>query len=355
MKVISFLILIFSVFVLGCKENSPNLKIEGTYRIISIRDSLKVMNSDSFRYLSGVKEIFQIGKDSLLVIPDKDNVFYITNNDLEIIDIHNFKNNEFMIKPPIMGTALYNNEVYFVDMSFVVKKYNIQTRIVRALPLMNRANNMLDVYNDSTIIGTEQMIEYPALVYGNGRPFKDENKILIGTKSKGKTFAGVPIYAEKEDYGDFSFVKAEIAYSRVFKDKMYYIFNLSKKVMIYDIEGKFLNSAELLVDDSYYKTPSESYMNGRKGISFSELTSQPLVPYNNYLTHLFRSESGKNPEIICYDLEFRPIAKYQIDNEKNGNVSFIRRYWFCNNKLYTTNGFNGITVFEMVRNNDEAK
>jgi len=334
------------VLMTSCKSPELKLKTAKVYKKISQHETLKNRTENKVYYIRGIKNIFSYGKDTLIVIPESDRVFYVTNNNLEVIDVIDFKNIEYMVNPPIMGVAMLNKEIYFIDITFKLKKYNIAAKKVTIMPFRNRGNNILAVYDEANTYTTETNPEYPTYVIKNERPIKDEQKILLGIKSKGVDIRGNPIYTDISEYGSTEYTKYEVVYVQVQNSKIYFTFRLSRKVLIYDLNGYFIESKILLVDDDYYKPPEMQHANGRKTLVFSEINAQPLCYSDGYLTQLYRTKSGNEPSIVCYNDKIEPVCRYIIQNNNKSGEAYIRLYWICNKRLYTTNGMNGITIYE---------
>ena len=347
MKRISIIFVAILLFITSCKTKELEMSVVKVFNKVSKHETLKAKGSDKQYYINGVKDIFSYSNDSLIIVPEGENVFYLTNNDLEVLEVHDFKNKEFMLNPPILGVSFYNKELYFLDISFQLKKYNFKTKTIKKLQFKNRGNNTLDVYNDSTSVTTETNPEYPTYIIENSKPRKDDTKLLIGIKSKGESMMGVPIYADIGEYRGIENTKFEVAFVKIFNEKIYFSFKLLKSVFVYTLDGKFLYSKPILVDEEYYHSPELKYANGKRTLYYTEINSQPLRPFNGYLTQLYKTESGNDPSIICYNDKLEPVSRYLIKNDYKNGETYIRLYWFCNNRLYTAHGFvDGITIFK---------
>ena len=346
MKTKIVLLMVLLLLLQSCQKNGTDISIAGEYNILSIHTTLKDKSGNKEYYFKNIANIFSFGDDSLVVIPQDEKKVYITDNDLNVLDVHDFENCDFLIKLPVYGTALYNKELYFIDITFQIKKYNFYSRMITSLPAANRGNGSFYVYNDSVSVTTEQSPEYPTFVSNNGKPEKVDSKILAGIITKGKDFKGIPLYVDKDIYSQIDFVKSEKAYVNIFKDKIYIIFMISKKVLIYDLSGKFLKVTDIIVNDDFYHSPSSKMVNGRQWYFFASLTAQAFGTDNGNLTYMVRNKAGNNREIIYFDEEVQPVRKYILNNSNRSEETYINCFWLCNKRVYTTSGFNGITIYK---------
>lgn len=321
----------------SCTDKRLDIPIDSVYSKSAWFENIRDKNGIEYP-ISAVNNIFEYGPDSLLIVPEKDNRIYITNNNLEILEVISYEDQKERIREPVYSTCLYGKDLYFVDLTLKLKIFNLKKGEIEQLNNGYCGNNGLSVFNENIMVGTENN---PQLVKG-----KNEKIICLGYIVRKRENDVIPVMTNENDYGDIKFLKGEIAFAAIYKEKIYIIFLVSKSVLIYDLEGKFLKREKVYVGDGYYQTPRIETEKGRETIIVSGLTMQPLRYYEGYLSQLVNEKVGNEVWLICYDENMTPVKKVLMKNTNKPGGTYFSKYWHCNGNIYVTNDFNGITIFK---------
>ena len=277
----------------SCTIKNSDIPVEAVYEKESQHLSLKDKNGNVY-YFNSISNIFCYSSDTLIIIPEKDNKLFVTNNKLTIYDVHDLNEYGHILRQPTYGWALFGKDLFFHDITLRIKKYNIITRKMEVLKYSNIGNKELSVGSYNIFVGTENYIQ-------KAREKEKGNILCVGYISKENDIKGIPLLVKYKDYGPIEYIKAETAYSSIFYDRIYVIFVISNKVLLYDLNGNYITTKELCVSDEYYKKPEIEYKNGKATYNITGLTMMPLQQYEGYLSHLMMEKDGSDVSLVLYD------------------------------------------------------
>lgn len=335
MKIQILLGLYCFLIITGCKNSnkvedisdvsdSTNISLENL-SLIKTQDYLTF--KDSVIYLSD--RVVVKGGVNRLVFVDKLKA-YVTDLNLNIQKIISFEDKDYFFEGRIFDIELIGNKLLLIDKSNIVKEISLnEDNEINKINLDIESSN--STYNGSVLsmvrVGDSKILTSnfvtEAQYYSNniefGKLFDLEGNFKNTFRIKS---------SEADTYwrtlGDWCWVS-------YYKNKVYFFFTISRKVFVFNINGKLLNVYELEVDKRYWQEPivGETQTTIKDGATMTSKYSNyvsicwksPQIK-NGYIYALMYQGKEKGPKIVKYNLDLELIEEKESDNTVPGYMNY---------------------------------
>ena len=353
MKQKYFIVYAFTFLMLISCESNKNNKFENEavdydstdislQRLSLLKSQDYLTYKDSLIFLS-TQRVYR-GNKNIIVFFDRLN-FYVTDLDLNVKKIISIKEKDYLIKGQVFDIGITNNELFILDASNIIKEISLKDgNEVNEIELEINSSEGLSpgAFNSMTNSSNDGILTTNII-----QPFlspSSSNEFELGKwfDLDGRFKTVFKIQNDKSDPNWFKFF--DMSFASFFDGRVYFSFLISKKVFVFDLKAKLLNSYELSVDERYWsdiKTETSSAKIGEMttttiGSKFIVICNNGLQIKNGYVYSYIYQGNEKGPKLVKYNHDFKIIEELNVDEIKADPSGF--KLYIIGDRLYLDNG-----------------
>ncbi len=353
MKQIHYLyFLISAVILFSCSSDKTDQQIKSHSTKDSTTISLKNLSFiKSQDFLKQNDSIIYLTPERLCEASNRNFVFYnkqnlfLTDLDLNVLKTISLTEKGFLIKGRVLDIEIMDKNILLLDNSSTIK----------VVPLSDE-NSISEIKLDIEGSKSKYMGAFTSIVQ------VDQNKLLatntlqpfLSTQLKhsyevGKMFdidgnylVSFEVSGDQVDPNWNKFF--DLAYATSYNDKIYFSFLISRKIFVFSLAGKLLNSYELEVDKNYWHDINTETTSGETfGVKTTSIQSKFIPICNNalqirngFIYSLIFQGKHNGPKLVKYNEKFDIIEELSIDEIKSQPPEF--KIYIIKDRLYLDNG-----------------
>lgn len=344
--------LLTSVILFSCSNDKTDSNINNhspeDSTTISLTNLSFIKSQD---YLKQNDSIIYLSQDRLCEASNQNFVFYnkqnlyLTDLDLNVLKTISLTEKGFLIKGKVYDIEIMDQNVLILDNS----------NIVKVVPLSDE-NSIIEINLDIEGSKSKYTGAFTSIVQ------VDQNKLLITnilqpflspqlkhSYEVGKMFDIdgnylVSFEVSGDDVDPNWNKSSDLAYATFYNDKIYFSFLTSRKVFVFSLTGRLLNSFELEVDKNYWHDIITETISGETfGVKttsiqtkFIPICNNELQIRNGFIYSFILQGKHKGPRLVKYNEKFEIIEERSIDEIKSQPPEF--KIYIIKDRLYLDNG-----------------
>jgi hypothetical protein len=325
MKSQIYIIFLASLILFSCSnDNSKKEKVRNAFvqnkssgnKIASIKN-LSVIKTIDYVTFNGKKEYLSLdaiikGYRHQVYIYDKYKI-YITDLNLNVKKYINLKDKDFYIKGSVHDICIINDDIYILSSANTLieipnyNKENIKTiRLDIGRSKSIYSGDIIEICNvqDSELLATNGLLPFsyqPSIDYVElGRLFSLKGEFIRSFK-----------FPKKDARNNFGKTLNHV-FATNYNDLIYFSFDISRNICVYNMNGKLLNTYQLSVDKLYWHKPTMRSMSldianiksGGTRFDFIPQSKNNLQIENNDIYTLMYEGKRKGPNLTVYNSNF---------------------------------------------------
>lgn len=316
-RIIIIILIISFVLLIFCSENQKKELLN-----VAKEQDFLIDEKNTEVIIDNISEVITYKSDQYIFVNDKARIIYVTNKNLIINEIIDLKNKDYLFNGNFRSTSINGDKLYISDNNNRIKVLNLTTHDISSFEYEVSFDRMrsfignFEFINDSIFICASHDIQIV--------PIFDTLHVGAKYNIKGKLLSTFPIEVKKLEYNS-EVLKSKIAfescYVTIYRDKVYFSFAMSKKLLVYNLNGVLENIYELNVDKNYWQAPHET----EYGFRTIPVNGDKLLIFNDAIFQVVLRGESLSPQIHEYSMDFKEKTIYEIGDDQISGYYFMLR------------------------------